>query len=357
MRVVQFLAEIGGLEKKRYDMVSMKDIAKQCGVSIATVSKALNGYSDIGAEKKAEIQRVANEMGYLPNSSARALKTKRTYNLGILFADKSRSGLTHDYFAAIMESFKVTAEAKGYDITFTNCNLPGRAMNYYEHCRYRGLDGVVAACIDFYTPEAQELIRSSLPIVTIDHVFDGRIAIVSDNVKGMADLTRYICSQGHKKIAYIHGLDSSVTRGRLSSFYRTMAEAGLDAPDEYMREAPYRDTKATEQITKELLDLPNPPTCIIYPDDFAAIGGINAIRERGLRIPEDISIAGYDGITISKILEPKLTTIQQDTKTIGKRAAEQLIQLIECPKTTVIENIVVEGRLLPGNSVRCLNEA
>lgn len=332
-------------------MVSMKDIAKRCNVSIATVSKALNGYSDIGEEKRIEIQRMADEMGYLPNSSARALKTKRTYNLGILFADKARSGLTHDYFAAIMESFKVTAEAKGYDITFANCNLPGRTMNYYEHCRYRGLDGVVIACIDFYTPEVQKLIMSKLPIVTIDHVFDGRISIVSNNIKGMQDLARYVCEQGHRRIAYIHGKDSSVTRGRLSSFYRTMEEYGIEISDEYVREAAYRDTDVTEQITKELLDLPEPPTCILYPDDFSAIGGINAIRDRGLRIPDDISIAGYDGITISQILEPRLTTIRQDTKTIGKRAAEELIRLIEYPKTTLIQSIVVEGQLLTGHSV------
>lgn len=335
-------------------MVSMKDIAKRCNVSIATVSKALNGYSDIGEEKRLEIQRAADEMGYLPNSSARALKTKRTYNLGILFADKARSGLTHDYFAAIMESFKVTAEAKGYDITFVNCNLAGRALNYYEHCRYRGLDGVVIACIDFYTPEVQKLIMSKLPIVTIDHVFDGRISVVSDNVKGMQELVRHVCEQGHRRIAYIHGKDSSVTRGRLSSFYRTMEEYGIEIADEYVREAAYRDTEATEQITRELLDLPEPPTCILYPDDFSAIGGINAIRERGLRIPEDVSIAGYDGITISQILEPRLATIQQDTKAIGRHAAEELIRLIEYPKTTLIQNIVVEGQLLSGNSVKTL---
>lgn len=337
-------------------MVSMKDIAVKCGVSVATVSKALNGYTDISAEKREEIERTANELGYLPNSSARALKTKRTYNLGILFADKARSGLTHDYFASIMDSFKVTAEERGYDITFTNCNLTGRSMNYYEHCRYRGLDGVVAACIDFYTPEAQELIRSDLPVVTIDHVFDGRIAVVSDNVKGMKDLVTYVCSQGHKKIAYIHGLDSSTTRARLSSFYRTLAEFGIDIPDIYVREAAYRDSEATERITNELLDLPEPPTCILYPDDFAALGGINAIRERGMKIPEDISIAGYDGITIARVLEPKLTTIHQDTKTIGKRAAEELINLIERPKITLVEKIVVEGRLLHGNSVKKIEE-
>ena len=112
----------------------MKDVAKACGVSIATVSKALNGYSDIGKGKREEIRKVADELGYLPNSSARALKTKRTYNLGILFVDEARSGLTHDYFSSIIESFKVTAEASGYDLTFVNCNMPAR-QSYYEHCR------------------------------------------------------------------------------------------------------------------------------------------------------------------------------------------------------------------------------
>ena len=119
-------------------MVSMKEIAKQCNVSVATVSKALNGYSDIGEETKNYILRTASEMGYLPNSSARALKTKRTFNLGVLFVDEARSGLTHDYFNRVLESFKSTAEAKGYDITFTSGNVSGKRMTYLEHCRYRG---------------------------------------------------------------------------------------------------------------------------------------------------------------------------------------------------------------------------
>ncbi|MDO5344636.1 MAG: LacI family DNA-binding transcriptional regulator [Lachnospiraceae bacterium] len=338
-------------------MVSMKDIAKKCGVSVATVSKALNGYSDIGAQRRAEICKMADEMGYLPNSSARALKTKRTYNLGILFADKARSGLTHDYFASIMESFKVTAEARGYDITFTNCNQSSRRMSYYEHCRYRGLDGVVIACIDFYTPEVQELINSSLPVVTIDHVFDGCSAVVSDNVKGMRELLTYVYKQGHRKIAYIHGMESSTTKARLGSFYRTAEALKLKIPEKYVREAEYRDTQQTEICTGQLLDLPDPPTCILFPDDFSALGGINAIRARGLKIPDDISIAGYDGITISKVIDPKLTTIQQDTQTIGKRAAEELISLIERPKITLVEKLVVEGTLVEGASVKKLNEA
>ena len=177
-------------------MVSMKDIAKQCNVSVASVSKALNGYSDISEETRQLILKTASEMGYLPNSSARALKTRRSYNLGVLFVDEAMSGLTHDYFNHVLESFKRTAESRGYDITFTSGNLSGQHLSYYEHCRYRGVDGVVIACINFFTEEVQRLVQSEIPVVTIDHVFDGRIAVVSNNIQGMEELVLFIFLNG-----------------------------------------------------------------------------------------------------------------------------------------------------------------
>ncbi len=332
-------------------MVSMKDIANKCGVSVATVSKALNDHNDIGAKTKKEVRRIAKELGYFPNSSARALKTRRTYNIGVLFVDEGRSGLTHDYFANVLDSFKVTAEANGFDITFINCTSRKDRMSYLEHSLYRGVDGVVIACVDFYDPDVVELIHSELPVVTIDHVFDYRIAIVSDNIKGMQDLLHYVYGNGHRKIAYIHGDDTSVTQNRLGSFYRTMEELGIDTPDEYVKSSFYRNPEKAAELTKELLELNNPPTCIVYPDDYSCIGGINAIKEKKLKIPRDISVVGYDGTYISQIMEPKLTTVKQDTREIGKVAAEKLIKLIENPKTTLIEKIVIEGKMLNGASV------
>lgn len=335
-------------------MVSMKEIARHCNVSIATVSKALNGYSDIGEDTKSNILKTASEMGYLPNSSARALKTKRTYNLGVLFVDEALSGLTHDYFNHVLESFKNTAESRGYDITFTSGNVSGRRMSYLERCRYRGVDGVVIVCVDFCAEEVQELIRSDIPLVTIDHICDGRIAVVSNNILGIEELVSYVIGRGHRKIAYIHGDDTSVTRNRLGSFYRTLQRFHVEIPDEYVCQALYRDADLAAEKTGQLLDLPDPPTCILYPDDYAAMGGVNEIRERGFRIPEDISIAGYDGINIARILEPKLTTICQDTKALGRIAAEQLIELIEHPRTTIIDKYTVDGTLFKGASVRDL---
>lgn len=334
-------------------MVSMKDISIACGVSVATVSKALNNHKDIGEETKEHIKKVAKEMGYFPNSAAKALKTNRTHNIGVLFVDDARSGLTHDYFSNVLDSFKRTAEQQGYDITFINCcKTRPNQMSYLEHARYRGFDGVVIACIDFNDAEVIELVNSDIPIVTIDHLFNNRISIISDNVKGMRDLLTYVYHKGHRKIAYIHGADSAVTQSRLSSFYKTAEELGLEIPDEYVREAAYRNTKENYRVTQELLDLSNPPTCILYPDDFASFGGINAIKERGMRIPEDISIAGYDGIRIGRHLEPQLTTLRQDTEQIGAKAAEELIHLIERPKTALMQPVIVEGEVFEGKSVK-----
>ena len=332
-------------------MVSMKDIAKQCHVSVASVSKALNGYSDIGEETRNLIITTAHEMGYLPNSSARALKTKKSYNLGVLFVDAAMNGLTHEYFNHVLESFKYRAEEKGYDITFIAGNTAGQKMSFYERCRYRGVDGVLVACFKYYEEDIQDLIRSELPVVTIDHTFEGKIAVVSNNVQGMEELVSYIYSMGHKKIAYIHGDDTPVTRNRLSGFYRTTQRYGLEIPDEYVKASSYRDLEMAAKATDELLDLPNPPTCIMYPDDYAAVGGMNEIRERGLRIPEDISITGYDGIDLVRMMEPKLTTLCQDTRKIGRMAAEKLISLIEHPKTTLVDKFSVDGVLFKGGSV------
>ena len=333
-------------------MVSMKDISKACGVSVATVSKALNDHSDIGEETKQHVRQVAREMGYSPNLSARALKTNKTYGIGVLFVDEANSGLTHDYFASVLDSFKRMSEKYGYDITFINGSKNRKdRMTYLEHSRYRGFDGVAIACIDFNDPEVIELLESELPVITIDHPFENRIAVNSDNVAGMKELMEFICRQGHRKIAYVHGADSSVTENRMASFHQAVKEFHLDIPKEYVREAPYRDTDKSYRITKELLSLKEPPTCILYPDDFAAIGGMNAIKEQGLNIPEDISVAGYDGIPLSKHLQPQLTTVQQDTEQIGVVAARELISLIERPKNTVIEQITIPGHLVEGKSV------
>lgn len=335
-------------------MVSLKDISAACGVSVATVSKALNDHKDVGEETKLHIKETAKKMGYFPNASARALRTNRSNSIGVLFVDEiPQSGLTHDYFSHILDSFKITVEAQGYDVTFINCNKSRKnTMSYLEHCKYRNVDGVLIACVDFSDKEIHELVKSDIPIVTIDYVFNNKLAVTSDNVKGIRDLLTYIYEQGHRKIAYIHGQRTSeVTDSRIKSFYKTANEIGFEVDEDYIIEGMYRDTQNAEKLTARLLDMKERPTCIIYPDDLCAMGGRNVIRARGLRIPQDISIAGYDGINITQQIEPQLTTIYQDTRMIGRVAAENLINQIERPKSSLIEHVIVEGNLIRGRSV------
>lgn len=333
-------------------MVSMKDISIKCGVSVATVSKALSGQSDIGKQTALNIRKVAKELGYLPNAAARALKTNRTNNLGVLFVDKMQSGLMHEYFSSLLDSIKAEAERKGYDITFISNNIGQNAMNYLDHCRYRACDGVVIACADFNDPDVVELVQSEIPVVTIDHVFNEKTSILSNNVQCVRDLVAYIIEQGHKKIAFIHGEDTSVTQKRIASFYRTCQDYGITVPENYVKRARYHDPDSSAEATRQLLSLTDPPTCIMYPDDFSFMGGRNVLDELELKIPEDISVAGFDGIYLSQIIQPVLTTVRQDTLSIGREAADRLIDCIENPKAAVAEQVTIDGRLLPGKSVK-----
>lgn len=333
-------------------MVSMKEIAAACGVSVATVSKALSDHHDIGEKTKQQVRETADRLGYLPNLSARYLKTNRSYNIGVLFEDAAQSGLTHDFFSGVLENLKITAESRGYDITFLNTTSTD--MSYVERAQYRGFDGVAIACSDFSDPKVQELLGSSVRVVTVDYIADNRTAVVSDNIDGMTQLMNYILTQGHRRIAYIHGDEGRVTRQRLASYYRCMEEHGESVREEYVQPALYRNRELAFEKTEELLFMKEPPTCILYPDDVAAFGGMNAIRARGLRVPEDISVAGYDGIRALQYSEPALTTIRQDMQALGRLAAESLISEIERPMMTAPVIHTVRSTLLEGKTVKKL---
>ena len=323
-------------------------------MSTATVSKVLNGYSDVGQQTARAVREAAAELGYVPNAMARALKTNRTYNIGVLFIDPMRSGLSHEYFSHILESLKTQAEQKRYDITFISRNIGGRSMSYLEHCRYRGCDGVVIASVDFTDPQVLALAGSGIPIVTVDHIFGNISSVLSDNVSGMRDLVRYLHGRGHRRIAYIHGEDTDVTRRRLAGFHRTCRSLGVSVPAGYLVPARYHDPEGSSAATRRLLELDDRPTCILYPDDFSYLGGLSELERAGLRAPQDISAAGYDGIPLSQNIRPRLTTLKQDAETIGRTAATLLIRAIEEPETAFPEQIVIAGQLLPGETVAAL---
>ena len=332
-------------------MVTLKEIATACGVSAASVSKALNHAPDIGADTAERIRRTAREMGYHPNAAARALKTNRSHNIGVLFEDETHSGLTHEYFSHILNAVKTAAESKGYDVTFISKNIGSMAMSYLEHCRYRNCDGVVIANVAFGDPAVAELIQSEIPVVTIDYVFDERSAVVSDNLTGMQELVRYVHGMGHRRIAFIHGEPTAVTRNRLAGFRKACEELEIEIPNGYVLCGRFHDPKASSLCTQALLQRPDRPSCILYPDDISILGGMTVIERANLRIPEDISVAGYDGIPLSRMLRPRLTTLEQDSERLGTDAVAFLLEAIEDPKNFVPRLQIIPGRLQTGGTV------
>ena len=336
-------------------MVTITDIAKACGVSRATVSKALNGAADVSQETAQRIRETAASMGYLPNATARSLKMGRSYNIGILFSDATGGGISHEFFSLILESVKAESERLGYDITFISKDLGKLPMDYYEHAKYRSCDGVVIASADFQDPAIIRLASSEIPTVTIDYSFDSRSSILSDNVRGVEELVRFVHARGHRRIAFIHGEITSVTQKRLASFRKTCAELGIDVPAEYIRPAVYHDPRSSGLQTRELIALQDRPTCIFYPDDLSYIGGMNELEKHGLSIPKDISVVGYDGIPLSQVLRPRLATYKQGAEQMGEQAARLLIEQIENPDTWIPQQIIVEGQLLEGDTVADIN--
>ncbi len=331
--------------------VTIKDVAAKCGLSISTVSKAFNNYADISAETREAVQRAAREIGYFPNAIARTLKTNRSYNLGVLFQEERGNGLTHTFFAAVLDAFKTESERHGYDITFINHNIARTGMTYLEHCRYRNVDGVCVVCADFYSPEVVALVASDIPVVTIDHSFSNRSCVLSQNVEGMKSLVEYAVAQGHRRIAYVHGEKASVTENRITGYYRGLAAAGIEPEADYLLESVYDSPEAGAQAVRRLMQLPVPPTCILLPDDHTALGALDAAREMGLRVPADLSIAGYDGSRLAQLTRPRLTTVAQDSKRMGAQAALYLIDRIENPRTAGSEVGLIPTRLCIGESI------
>ena len=273
-------------------------------------------------------------------------------SLGILYQEGSSKGLTHPFFVLIMNAFKVEAEARGYEITFINMAPEGRDADIAEHCRRRGIEGVCILCGDFRDPPYKALAASGLPCVSVDHIYKGVPAVLSDNETGVQKLVDYAISMGHRRIAFIHGHDNSVvTRTRIGQFGNTMGYHGLPVPEGYIRSGLYHDIACTRRHVLELLRLPEPPTCILLPDDMTYFGAQEAARELNLRIPEDVSFAGYDGIPLTQALSPTLTTIRQNSADMGKVAAQLLIDLIEHPETASRKPRIFTVELSPGGTM------
>ena len=321
------------------------DIAQKCGVTPITVKRVLNSrLPGISEETRAAVLAEAKALGYHSKS--------RTHRLGLLYIEENTLGLTHPFFGEVINAFKCEAENLDCEITFIGNHSVEAGETYLDRSICQEVDGVCVVCTFFDGAETQQLIHSDIPCVTIDYATEGVPSVTSDNAFGIRSLVDYAYSMGHKRIAFIHGQTGSmVTVVRIDQFKDAMAANGLEVPENYLCECKYGEIAPVRNAVAEMLALPEPPTCILLPNDTTYFGALEAVREQELRIPKDISLAGYDGISLTQTLRPQLTTVRQKSEALGEQAAKLLIARLERPESVTEEVVTVPVELIKGSTV------
>jgi len=337
-------------------MVTIKDISKKSGYSVTTVSKALNNYSDISFDTKQKILKLCDEMGYVPNLSARSLVNKKSYTIGVIFEEITGVGLQHPVFSKILETFKSDVEKNGYDIMFISSKIGDAKGSYLQHCQRKQVEAVLILCGEFLSEEMTELYSSSVPTVLIDYENKDVLNITSNNRRGVKQAVRFLTDLGHKKIANIHGSEQTyIGYLRKKYFLEMMERYEHEVRDEYLVNGEFFSKEDGYVAMSKILKLEDQPTAIFCASDMLAIGAMQAITQNGKRVPEDYSIVGFDGIDVGQIISPRLTTIRQDSRKIGKIAATNIIKMIdEKKKLKNGETITVDTYLINGETTKVL---
>ncbi len=327
-------------------MVTMKDIARKCGVSVSTVSRVLSGNELISPDTSRLVMKAAESLGYRPDVTARTLKTNRSDMIGILFD----SHLTHPYFSGVIDSVRNHAEEAGFDVLLLSRVKRDGRMDYTETALSRRMDGIVVIYTNVGNEGIEKLTRGNIPVVAVDTYDGGCSMVLSDYRQGTAELVDCAVGCGHRRIALIHGEMGYATRERLAGFREAMNTHGLTIPEAYIRAGAYNHPEVCARETMALLSLAIPPTCIMMPDDYSTVNALRILREKNITAPKDFSCTGYDGIPLSQAVTPRLTTFRQDTEAIGQKAIEMLLQAIQ-DGPGLNREVTVRGRLIRGETV------
>ena len=272
-------------------MSTIYEIAKIAGVSPTTVSKVINNYPDVSDKTRAKIKKILDEENFLPNSQAQFLSTKKTWTLGIVYFEDLGVGLNHPFFSGVIEAFKRQSDKYGYSLLFGSKNDRLKNDTFLEYFKYRCVDGIAIICTDPNDKETLELIESDFPIVVIDMFNKNTSTVTSDNVQGCSLALNYLYKLGHRKIAHIQGVaqaDNWPSSIRKKTYIEVMKKLNLDIPEGYIVDGVNFDVSGGYDAMKELLSLKDRPTAVFASGDKLAIGAVDAIKDAGLRVPEDI---------------------------------------------------------------------
>ncbi|GGE49874.1 LacI family transcriptional regulator [Pullulanibacillus camelliae] len=312
-------------------MATIYDIAKKAGVSAATVSKVLNGRSDVSQRTIEKVKKIVDEIGYQPSSFARGLATKKSKTVGVFFQDHLNSGFRHPFLQDILASFKDVIGAHGYDLMFFTNNHPDNHIETFEErAKNRNVDGLFLLGVPRTDPKLSSLAQSDIPCMSIDLDLIGPNAsyLTSDNIGGAIKAVDYLVEMGHTEIAYISDVfGTKPGHDRLIGFTKGIEKNNLSVLSKWILASDFSE-QGGYHTTKRLLESSELPTAIFCAGDMMAIGAMDAIREKNLRVGTDISIIGFDDIALLKYIRPHLTTIRQKKDVMGQRAAEELLRLM-----------------------------
>lgn len=308
-------------------MASIKDVAKYAGVSITTVSRALNNYQDVSPVTKQRILEICRELKYTPNSSARNLALKQTKIIGLLFSDMKETDMNGNIIFRLLQGVQSCCDKMGYELMVLFTNDKKQEQRPLEIlCRDKNIGGIVIYGLKSTDTYFRELGDLSIPCVGID-VDKAPVMVGTNNDTAVGEIIQLLYDRGRRRIGMINGaFDAEISRMRETAFIRAMRSVGLQIPQKSIRYADFFEEKAYEE-TKKLLEDRNDLDAIFAASDLMAIGVIRALKERGIRVPEDIAVAGIDGIQVGEYIKPPLTTIFQDFKAMGYKAASLVIEM------------------------------
>ena len=313
-------------------MTTIKDISKVAGVSVTTVSRALNGYSDVNEETRKKIIEVAKQLNYSPNTLARGLVMKRSQTIGLLVSGMNRESVKDNLTFQVLSGINECVSVRDYDlILFNTDSSRQREKTYTQLCRERKVDGVIIQGIKLDDPYLKEVMESDIPCVLVDIPVETNTVgyVTTDNVLGAKKAVEHLIELGHQNIAMVNGSNQAfVSKQRLKGYEKALKENGIKAQRNWIVDGEFKEEKAKEVILSLLSSSPE-ISAIFCASDLMALGALKACQQQGLVVPNDISIIGYDDILLASYVTPPLTTINQDMFEMGYEAADLLVNMLE----------------------------
>lgn len=342
--------------------VRLKDVAKKAGVGIGTASRVLNNHSQVSEKKRLAVLEAVEELGYRPHVIARSLKTNNTKTIGVIFMD-----ITNSFFSDVLKGLEYCATNNDYTVLISNLDwkIENLAQTVQSLCDKK-VDGLVYMGSSVNDSNVDLFLDSTIPSVLVSTFVDvkdrdkkSEIASVNiDNVKAAYDAVSYLIKIGHQDIGFISGLkgDINSTRPRMEGYINAMKENGLTVVEDWIFYGKY-DFEHGYKSMKSLIERGNLPTAIFAGCDMIAMGASKAALEKGLSIPEDISVIGFDGVDEGKYFHPSISTIEQPRFNMGKTAMEMMLSFlrqenVEEKEILLEHKIVIRESCLQRESVR-----